>query len=109
MKKILFIFLICFMPHQVFGFEDYLIMSEIPVNSVSSSDESIVSASPFFTIDNSKNSILLKAKKVGNAILTIETEDGDKVLSVSVTDNKTVLQDISGFSYFSLDVPKGGK
>lgn len=109
MKKILLILSIFLIPLQAQAFEDYIVVSDIRVNSVFSSDESIVSALPFFTIDNNKSSILLKMKKEGNAVVTIETIDGDKTLNITVGKDETVIQKIDGFNYFSLDIPKGGR
>lgn len=50
-------------PAQAFAFEDYLIMSSVPVKSVVSQDNEIITAVPVFTIDNAKQTIILKAKK----------------------------------------------
>jgi hypothetical protein len=55
------------------------------------------------TIDNKKNTIILKAKSEGNAILTIETEAGSKLINIVVTSDKTTLSDVDGFTYFQLD------
>lgn len=109
MKNLLLILSIFLIPLQAQAFEDYIIVSEKPVNAVFSGDESIVSALPFFTIDNNKSSILLKMKKEGDAVVTIETIEGDKILNITVGKDETVIQKIDGFSYFSLDVPKGGR
>lgn len=48
MKKCLLIASIIFIPLQALAFEDYIIVSEKPVHSVLSNDESIVSVVPFF-------------------------------------------------------------
>ena len=67
MKKILFILLIFLIP-QAQAFEDYLILSDSPVSSINWSDDDVISATPLFTIDNNKNTIILKAKKEGMTV-----------------------------------------
>lgn len=102
MKKILFILLILLIP-QAQAFEDYLILSDDPVSSISWSDDEVISAVPVLTIDNKKNTIILKAKKEGKAVLTIETDVGSKLIAVEVSEDKTVVEDIEGFTSFKLD------
>lgn len=65
MKKLLVILSILLIPLQACAFEDYILTSDKPVISVSSSDESVISVLPFFTIDNNKDTIIVKAKKKG--------------------------------------------
>lgn len=102
MKKILFILLIFLIP-QAQAFEDYLILSDSPVSSINWSDDDVISATPLLTIDNKKNTIVLKAKKEGVAVLAIETREGTKQIEVSVTPDKTDLQEVDGFTYYTLD------
>ena len=102
MKKILFILLIFLIP-QAQAFEDYLILSDSPVSSINWSDDDVISATPLLTIDNNKNTIILEAKKEGMAILAIETLDGTAQIKVDVTSDKTRLQDVDGFTYYTLD------
>lgn len=107
MKKILFILLIFLIP-QAQAFEDYLILSDAPVSSISWSDDEVISAVPVLTIDNKKNTIILKAKKEGKAVLTIETDMGNKLIDVEVLQDKTVVEDVEGFTSFKLDRVENG-
>ncbi len=109
MKKIFLLLFIFIMPLQALAFEDYIILSETKVDSVYSNNKDIVEILPFYTIDNNKKSIFLKAKNVGKAILTISTESGEKVIDVEISENKTELSGVEGLSYFPLDIVEGGQ
>ncbi len=102
MKKIFFILLIFLFP-QAQAFEDYLIFSDSPVSSISWSDDEVISASPLLTIDNKKDTIILKAKNKGKAVLTVETDLGCKFINVEVLEGRTVVSDVEGFTSFKLD------
>jgi hypothetical protein len=106
MKNLLIIFLILMLPLQTFAFEDYLILSDKPVSSITWSDDNILSAFPLLTIDNKKNSIVVRAKTEGFAILTIETDKSNANIEVKVTKDKTILSAVEGFTYFVLDKPE---
>lgn len=105
MKKILSALIILLIPSQAFAFEDYLIMSSVPVKSVISEDNEIITAVPVFTIDNSKQTIVLKAKKVGKTALTINFPDGREVIKVEVKPEQTILSENEKFDYMLLDKP----
>lgn len=102
MKKILFILLIFLIP-QAQAFEDYIIFSDTPVSSLNWSDDEVISAVPVLTIDNKKNTIILKAKSAGKAVLTLETDAGSKQIDVEVTETQTTLSDVDGITSFKLD------
>ena len=57
MRNLVLILSIILIPLKAYGFEDYIIVSDKPVELVSSDDREILDVSPFFTIDNNKNSI----------------------------------------------------
>ena len=103
MKKILSALIILLIPSQAFAFEDYLIMSSVPVIS---GDNEIITAVPVFTIDNSKQTIVLKAKKVGKTVLTITFPDGREVIKVEVKPEQTILSENEKFEYMLLDKPE---
>ena len=105
MQKILSSLIILLIPSQAFAFEDYLIMSSVPVKSVISGDNEIITAVPVFTIDNSKQTIVLKAKKVGKTALTITFPDGIEVIKVEVKPEQTILSENEKFEYMLLDKP----
>lgn len=103
MKKYIFAILILLIPIQVSAFEDYVILSDTPVNFVYSKDETIVSILPFFTIDNSKNMLILKSKSEGATDIVFETNDGIKTINVTVNENQTNVSETEGISAFTLD------
>ncbi len=110
MKKLLLILsVIIFIPLQSFAFEDYIITSDKPVKSVSSSDESIISVLPFFTIDNRKDTIIVKAKREGNAEIKVVRDDKDIIINVKVTPEQTTFTCDDDFAYFPLDRPDDKK
>lgn len=109
MKKFLVILSIFLIPLQVFAFEDYILTSDKPVISVSSSDESIVSVLPFFTIDNNKDTIIVKAKKEGDAEITIKRYDRNVVVKVRVTPEKIIFTSGDDVSFLPLDTPENSK
>ncbi len=106
MKKFLLLISITLTPLNAFAFEDYIINSDKPVKSVSSSDESIVSVLPFFNIDNKKDTIIVKAKREGNAEITVKLYDKDVIVNVSVTPEKTTFTNGDDFIFFPLDKPE---
>lgn len=106
MKRILLLLTLIMLQLQAFSFEDYIIVSENPVNTVFSDDENIALILPLYNIDNSKNILFLKAKGTGKTIVTIETTEGEAYLDVEVTEDKTVIPQLDNLKYFSLDIPK---
>ena len=105
MKRFLLLFSIVLIPLQASAFEDYIITSDKAVKSVFSSDESIVSAVPVFTIDNNKETIIVKAKREGNAEITVRQNDRDVVVKVRVTPEKTTFESGDDLVCFPLDRP----
>ena len=103
MKKLLTAILILFCSLQAYAFEDYFIMSDKPVKNVYSKDENIVSVLPFFTIDNSKNTMILKSKSEGLTEIVIETEDETINIKVEVNEKDTTFSKNNGISVFSVD------
>ena len=111
MKKFLVILSIFLIPLQACAFEDYILTSDKPVISVSSSDESVISVLPFFTIDNNKDTIIVKAKKEGDAEITIKRYDKDVSVKVRVTPEKIIFtsgDDVSFFPLYTTENSKGG-
>lgn len=105
MKKILSALIVLLIPAQAFAFEDYLIMSSVPVKSVVSQDNEIITAVPVFTIDNAKQTIILKAKKEGKTTVTISFFEGKEVIKVEVKQEQTILSENDKFEYMLLDKP----
>lgn len=105
MKKILSALIILLIPSQAFAFEDYLIISSVPVKSVVTQDNEIITAVPVFTIDNTKQTIILKAKKEGKTSITISFPDGKEVIKAEVKNDRTILSENDKFEYLLLDKP----
>ena len=99
MKKFLVILSILLIPLQAFAFEDYILTSDKPVISVSSSDESVISVLPFFTIDNNK----------GDATITIKRYDRNVVVKVRVTPEEIIFTSDDDIAFFPLDTPENSK
>jgi hypothetical protein len=106
MKKFIVILSIFFIQLQAHALEDCLLVSDFAIHGIIWSDDVIVSAVPILTIDNRKNSVIIKAKAQGEAVITFETDDGEKVVNIEVLSDKTTLSAIEGFTYFSLDKPE---
>lgn len=103
MKKILVTFLILNCALQAYGFEDYIIMSDKSVQNVYSKNENILSILPFFTIDNKKNTMIVKTKSEGNTQIVIETLEGTIDINVDVSEKEAVFSELDGISIFPLD------
>ena len=104
MKKLLLLALIILIQPQTYAFEDYLIISDYPVSSIFWDDDSILDAAPIFTIDNKKNTIIVKVKKEGETNITVETENGNKTINAVIKPDETFLSETEGFTFFPLDV-----
>lgn len=103
MKKIIPILLILFGSLQAYGFEDYIMMCENPVLNVYSKNENIVSVLPFLTIDNNKNTMIVKSKSEGNTEIVIETSDDTIYIKVDVDENETIFSENDDIMIFKLD------
>lgn len=104
MKKIFLILSIFALQLQASAFEDYIIMSDFPIKAAYSKDENIASVTTFYTIDNKKNTLVLKAKREGQTQLVIETEKSILSADVVVRENETKISPLDGVSFFVLDV-----
>ncbi|MBO6086756.1 hypothetical protein J6P92_00215 [bacterium] len=105
MKKIILILSIFLFQLQALAFEDYIITSDYNVISVKSSDENIVFVKPLYSINNYKDTILLKSKNAGKVIITIETSEKEKILNVEVKNDETFISQSEGLNYYVLDIP----
>lgn len=105
MKKYLLILFIFIIQLQAYAFEDYIIVSDKPVESVSSGDKNVLEVFPFFTIGNEKNTILVKIKNAGKTDIFITTREGFDKINVNIDDKKTAFSKNDGFTYLPLDIP----
>lgn len=88
---------------------DYLIMTEKVVQTFNVSNPDIATLSPFFTLFNEKNSLLLHPQKAGETDATIFLNDGSANFSINVSDKKSTLDDkpirMGDFEIMLLDAP----
>ena len=102
-KKIL-ILLIFFIPLQAFGFEDYILLSDSKVDSAYSKDENIATVETFYTIDNNKKILILKAKSEGKTQIVIETNEKILTIDTEINETSTTLSNVEGISSFPVDM-----
>lgn len=102
MKKLLLTTLLTITP--AYAFDDVLIISPTPVNSVIVKDNFILDAKPLFTIDNEKKFIIIKPIKEGKTVIELTTANGSEKLDVNI--NKTTNIDLpKGYNMFEIDMP----
>lgn len=117
MKKIFLICLLLLNPTLCYANEviniklgnDYLIMTEKVVQVFDVSDPDIVSLSPFFTLFNEKNSLLIHPQKTGKTDISIFLNQGRANFSVNVSDKKSSIDEkpvrMGDFEIMLLDTP----
>lgn len=108
---------------------DYLLTTDQTVKTIIVVDPTTLTATPFFTVSNDKNVILLQPKKTGKTEVNIIFPDYNSVINANVKDNKSsasakpftnkdvevmVLDNPPGYEKIKPDVskktaPKGGK
>ncbi len=105
MKKFLLTILLinCMLP--ALAFEDYMIISNSIVKSITVENNEILDAKPVYTIDNEKKIIILTPLKEGKTKIFITTIDSEKIIDVKITDKQTTLKPEEGFEYFEIDIP----
>ena len=103
MKKIFMTILLLSAP--AFAFEDYMIISNQPVKSVSVQNPEILDASVLFTIDNTKKDIIITPKKTGKTKIIADMYVDSKKIDVKVTEEKTFIDAPEGFYLFLMDSP----
>ncbi len=64
--------------------KNYILSTQSIVESLAVSDSEIINVSPFFTIFNEKNVILVQPLKIGKSNLTIFTDKGDVKFEIAV-------------------------
>lgn len=106
MRRILLTILLTAMP--ACAFEDYMIISETPVKSVTVQDPEILTAKPVFTIDNEKKIIIVTPQKAGKTKVTVNLYEETKSLDIKVNENKTTIKPQAGFNYYLMDIPPHG-
>lgn len=88
---------------------DYLILTEKIVQTYNVSDPDIATLSPFFTLFNEKNSLLLHPQKTGKTDVTIFFNDNSANFSINISDKKSAIDDkpirMGDFEIMLLDTP----
>lgn len=88
---------------------DYLILTEKVVQTFNVSDTDIATLSPFFTLFNEKNSLLLHPQKTGKTDFSIFLRDSIANFKLVVSDKKSNIDDkpiqIGDFEIMLLDTP----
>ena len=102
MKKLLLTILLTMSP--AFAYEDILIISPAPVNSVIVKDLSIVQAKPVFTIDNEKKFIIITPQKNGETEIEIKTPNNTQKIDIKIGE-KTKLNLPKDLAVFEIDIP----
>lgn len=105
MKKLLLALIIFITPVKAYALQDYLIFSDKPVKGVSVEDKSILRVFPVQTIDNSKQTIILKPIKEGKTNVIIKTNVSENVLKVKIKKDETLIKDCNGFDFMPADIP----
>ena len=106
MKKLWGFFLIVFcLTLKSFAFEDYILLSEKPIKKVISSNQEVIVANVLVTIMNEKNTVIIKSKSKGKAILTLTIDDEKFEIPIEVKDNKTVFKKNPLFEILKIDLP----
>ena len=103
MKKFLLTILLLSTPG--FAFEDYMLISNHPVKSVSVQNPEILDVSVLYTIDNQKKNIIIAPKKAGKTKIVADTFADSKKIDVKVTEDKTFISVPDGFNLFLMDSP----
>lgn len=92
---------------------DYLITTGKSVKTSLVTNPELVSLTPFFTIFNEKNVLLLHPKKAGQTYITIFLKDGDASFNVIVKSDKNSHefdnQQIGDFEIMLFDAPPSMK
>ena len=116
-KKLCLILVFILSPAFCFGADtlnlnlerDYLVTTEKAIKSNNVENPQILSASPFFTIFNEKNMLMVHPKKVGKTNFTIFLDNTEVVFSISVKPKNTQLTFCScqknGVEFTLLDLP----
>lgn len=103
MKKLILTAILLSMPG--FAYENYMIISDLPVKSIVVENQEILSAKPIFTIDNSKKHIILYPHSQGKTNLSINLYDKKVNIDVKVEDDKIIIKEVKGFKHFAIDNP----
>lgn len=114
--KYILILIFCVIPSVCFAAEtveinlgnNYIVTTEDVVISAVVSNSNIISISPFFTIFNEKNVLLLHPKKIGKSYLNFVQDKKETVFEITVKPKNTQIPidfKKNGFNFSFLDKP----
>ena len=103
MKKLILTILLTAAP--ACAFEDYMIISNSPVKSVTVQNQEVLDAKPVFTINNEKKIIIITPKTNGKTKINIDLFDKKETLDVKIESEKTTIKPLKDFNYYSVDIP----
>lgn len=103
--KNLFLVLSCILLGTQVLAADFLLTSNKPVKSVYVRDDDILSAKALYTIDNTKENIILSPKKDGKSLILVNLFDEEIFIDIKVKDGEIIIKPQNGFECFSLDNP----
>ena len=93
---------------KVIEFQDYVILSREPIKAIKSRNEEIVEASIMQTVDNKRNTAILKAKSLGNTKIDVKFEKDNYEICVRVKNSKTMIYTkCKYFNFVKIDAPDG--
>ena len=93
------------MTSPALAYEDYMVISDEAVQSVSVQKENLLDAKILFTIDNEKKFVILTPKNIGETKVYLKTNNGQKKLDVQVSEDKTNIKSTEGITCYELDAP----
>lgn len=100
-------FCLMFISLEVMAFDDYIVLSKMPVKKVVSSDEEVVRANVLTTLMNEKDTVLVKSVAKGKAVLSFEFYGSKIDVPFEVKDKKTTfkLKDTDTLQFVKIDIP----
>ena len=89
-----------------FAFEDCVIMTKGRLTDIRIEDNSIIDVYPLITIMNEKNTLIIHPLKLGKTKFSILKDKKEKItFNVRVEENKTIIDEVDGFSILQIDEP----
>lgn len=97
MKKVILTLVFCLIPHfslaanivEINYGNDYILTTDNKIETTVVNNPDILTVSPFFTIFNEKNVLLIHPEKVGKSNLIIFQKGSETVFEINVRPNKT--------------------
>ena len=89
-----------------YAFEDYIITTNGKLTDISIENNKIVDVYPLITIMNDKNTLMVSPLQEGKTRVCVLKNGKDKVMFyIEITENKTIIDEVEGFEFLSLDFP----